>query len=77
MYLVKSGQFSFHTYLLTCLNKDVLVLLSYKYLDKCKLTSNKLSIKTIFHVNTNVISYKTSGFIYKLLKYIHNKNRIK
>ena len=63
VYLMKSGQFFFHTYSLTCLNKDVLVLLSYKYLVKYKLTSNKLSRKTIFNVNTNVIFYKTFSFL--------------
>ena len=34
VYVKKLGPFFFHTYSLTCLNKDTSVLLSYKYLNK-------------------------------------------
>ena len=39
----KIGQFFFCTYLLTCLNKNTSVLLSYKYFEQV----HKLSIKTL------------------------------
>ena len=43
MYIKKLGQFFFHAYLLTCLNKDTSVLLKVKIFEQV----HKLSIKTV------------------------------